>query len=152
MLEVMLPVVLKYIFITVIYLFIFGIIRLIYLDIESMHRIKSIKSGNFPYLKLINQRDQLSFKVDESYILDKDLTFGRSRKSDIVIFDPFLSGRHVKITLNNGKCAIEDLGSTNGSFVNGTQVVNVPRPLKDGDRIHIGQLDFLFVNNIKRGV
>ena len=52
----------KYIFIVIIYLFIFSIIRLIYLDIRGM---EGISSDEKVYLKLINRKDSLPFKIKE---------------------------------------------------------------------------------------
>lgn len=136
---------LKYIFITVIYLFIYSVIRLIYLDIKSASAQKFQVKKNLPYLKLINIRENLDFKVEEIYVLDKSVDIGRASKDGIVINDPYMSGRHAGFTCKEGKCFIQDYGSTNGTVVNGRQVPNTPQPLKDGDQIHIGQMDFLFV-------
>ena len=129
----------RYVFIIIIYLFIFGIIRLIYLDIRSMDDSGKKVSGKYPYLKLLNRREKLNFKVHESYILDTNKIIGRSNKSDIVIQDPFLSGKHVYIKIEDNKYLLEDLESTNGTFVN-TRVGSECSQLKNGDRIHIGQL------------
>jgi pSer/pThr/pTyr-binding forkhead associated (FHA) protein len=139
---------LKYIFITVIYLFIFGIIRLIYLDIGAIYKSQSLETGRYPYLKLVNRREELDFKVSETYPLVRDVMIGRKGKNDIAIKDPFLSGKHASIIEKDGKYLLDDVGSTNGTFLNGIRL----RPkegtaiLKDGDRIHLGQIDFLFVS------
>ncbi|WHH59353.1 FHA domain-containing protein [Petroclostridium sp. X23] len=135
----------KFIFILIIYVFIFGIIRLIYLDIKSLNDHGKKTNEKHAYLKLINRREKLDFKVHESYIIDKDKTLGRASKNEIVIQDPFLSGRHVRFLSENNTYFLEDLESTNGSFVNDTRAGNEPVVLKNGDRIHIGQLDFIFV-------
>lgn len=137
---------LKYIFITIIYVFIFGIIRLIYLDIKSMNN--SNNTEDIPYLKLINRTDLLPFKAEENYVLDMDkIKIGRTKKCDIQIADPFLSSEHVQLLFQNGKYYIEDLNSTNGTFLNGNRITGKPAALKNGDMISIGQLDFLYVNN-----
>ncbi len=138
---------LKYIFITVIYLFIFAIIRMIYLDLYYM---KARRTGqNLPYIKLINRRDSLDVKVEESYILDDNLIIGRSLGNSITITDPFLSGQHVVFTIKDDRYCLKDLGSTNGTFVNGKRLEDVPIVLNDGDRIRIGQLDFLYVAGLE---
>jgi len=136
---------LKYIFITIIYLFIFAIIRMIYLDIHSMNAGRSSGNLNLPYLKLINRRDSLDMKVEESYVLEDGLTLGRAPGNGISVADPFLSGRHAMFTLQDGGYLLRDLGSTNGTQVNGDKLADMPVKLKDGDRIHLGQLDFLYV-------
>jgi hypothetical protein len=136
---------LKYIFITVIYLFIYGVIRLIYLDIKSASAQKFQVKKNLPYLKLINIRESFDFKVEEIYVLDKNVDIGRAVKSGIVIRDPYMSGKHAGFIYKDGRYFIQDYGSTNGTFVNGKQTEKVLQQLKDGDKIHIGQMDFLFV-------
>jgi len=135
---------LKYIFITVIYIFIFAIIRMIYLDIHSMNKTGGAGSG-MPYLKLINRRDSLNMKVEESYVLDKSMTLGRGGNNGISVADPYLSKKHAVFMSQEGGFYIRDLESTNGTFVNGRRLEDMPVRLKDGDRIHIGQLDFLYV-------
>ncbi|MDP4180455.1 MAG: FHA domain-containing protein [Bacillota bacterium] len=136
---------LKYIFITIIYLFIFGVIRLIYLDISSASKQKFVIKKNTSYLKLINIRESLDFKVEETYSLGKGVDIGRSGKNSIVIKDPYMSSKHASFLFKDGKYFIHDSGSTNGTFINGKEVKKTPQPLKDGDKIRIGQIDFLFV-------
>jgi hypothetical protein len=138
---------LRYIFITIIYLFIFGVIRLIYLDIKSINAKGNKTKSDSPYLKLVNRRERLEFKVEETYVLEGNVLLGRSGRTGIVINDPFISSNHAKFVHSNGKYNMEDLGSTNGSFVNGEKVERAAVPLNNGDRIHVGQLDFLFVED-----
>jgi transcriptional regulator with AAA-type ATPase domain len=56
----------------------------------------------------------------------------------LLIPDPYMSGRHARLTREGGEDAIEDLGSTHGTFVNG-EAVNAPRALRDGDLIEVGR-------------
>ena len=67
---------------------------------------------------------------------DKQLIIGRSSELDIVLVEDMVSRKHAKITLAGGKITIEDLGSTNGTFVNGEKVKS--SRLKEGDRILVG--------------
>ncbi|PZR16621.1 MAG: hypothetical protein DI536_05535 [Archangium gephyra] len=67
---------------------------------------------------------------------DKQLIIGRSSELDIVLVEDMVSRKHAKITLTGGKITIEDLGSTNGTFVNGEKVKT--SRLKEGDRILVG--------------
>jgi Inner membrane component of T3SS, cytoplasmic domain/Domain of unknown function (DUF4388) len=67
---------------------------------------------------------------------DKQLIIGRSSELDIVLVEDMVSRKHAKITLAQGKISIEDLGSTNGTFVNGEKVKS--SRLKEGDRILVG--------------
>jgi len=132
----------KYIFIIIIYMFIFSIIRLIYLDIKGMD---FVSSGDYAYLKLINRKDSLPFKINEHYSIDEELTLGRRVDNDIVIKDPYVSKYHFKIVQDEDNYFIEDLDSANGTFLNGERLEDAVM-LKNGDIIRIGNIEFLFVN------
>jgi pSer/pThr/pTyr-binding forkhead associated (FHA) protein len=138
----------KFIFTLAIYLFIFAIMRLIYLDIRSMNANKSNKNNLSPYLKLINQRETMDFKVDETYILDRDMSIGRSDSNQIVIKDPFISATHARFLIKFGNYYLSDLRSSNGTFVNGQLVESAEEKcLANGDKIKFGNVDFLFVQS-----
>jgi pSer/pThr/pTyr-binding forkhead associated (FHA) protein len=120
--------------------------RLIYLDIKSMNVSKASMGGDFPYIKLINKRELLDFRVEENYTISKTLSIGRQDKNGIVIKDPFISSIHAQIELRDKKSFLRDLGSKNGTFLNGNRIDNGEVLLNDGDKILIGQVEFLFVN------
>ncbi len=67
---------------------------------------------------------------------DKEVVIGRSSDLDMVLVEDMVSRKHAKISLSHGKVTLEDLGSTNGTFVNGEKVKQAR--LKEGDRILIG--------------
>jgi hypothetical protein len=67
---------------------------------------------------------------------DKQVIVGRSSELDMVLVEDMVSRKHAKIVISGGKVTIEDLGSTNGTFVNGEKVKQAR--LKEGDRILIG--------------
>lgn len=67
---------------------------------------------------------------------DKQLIIGRSSELDMVLVEDMVSRKHAKISMSGGKITIEDLGSTNGTFVNGEKVKTAR--IKEGDRILIG--------------
>jgi len=79
------------------------------------------------------------------------MTIGRSRKCDITINDPFLSAEHIQFIAEDEKNSflLKDMGTTNGTLVNGDKLRKEAASLKDGDKISIGQLDFLYVSNVK---
>src|SRR5688572_20962850 len=68
--------------------------------------------------------------------MEKQVVIGRSSELDMVLVEDMVSRKHAKITVQNGKITIEDLGSTNGTFVNGEKIKQAR--LKEGDRILIG--------------
>ena len=63
---------------------------------------------------------------------------------EIQIEDPFASSRHARITRQGHVLVIEDLGSTNGTYLNGSPLSG-PQPLHPGDRIRIGDSEFSFL-------
>jgi pSer/pThr/pTyr-binding forkhead associated (FHA) protein len=65
-----------------------------------------------------------------------ELVIGRSSDLDMVLIEDMVSRKHAKIALAPGQITISDLGSTNGTFVNGEKVKRAR--LKEGDRILIG--------------
>ncbi len=132
----------KYLFIIIIYMFIFSIIRLIYLDIKSMRVLES--DGN-AYLKLINRLDSLPFKIKDHYSIEDRLTLGRNGHNNIVLKDPFVSKDHLQIVEDEEEFFLEDLGSANGTYLNGDKIQDVIK-LKNGDKISLGNIEFLFVN------
>lgn len=73
-------------------------------------------------------------------------TIGRRPTNSIVVADPYTSGSHAVITAENDTFSLTDVGSTNGTMVNGTRIdANVPQELKDGDELTFGQKAFKFV-------
>lgn len=69
---------------------------------------------------------------------DEQLTIGRSAGNDLVLADPEVSRRHVRLVRRNDGFAIEDSGSTNGTFVNGQRISHLTL-LQDGDAIDLGE-------------
>lgn len=137
-----LSIVFKYIFIVIIYLFIFSIIRLIYLDIRSTD---SFSLAGRPYLKLLNRRDSLSYKIKDHYVVEDKISLGRDKHNEIVLRDPFISKNHLVIVKDEGNYFLEDLNSANGTYINQEKVEDVVQ-LTNGDVLEVGNIEFLFVN------
>ncbi|MFI4990440.1 MAG: FHA domain-containing protein [Solirubrobacterales bacterium] len=77
------------------------------------------------------------------YDIDGDLVLGRGERAEIRLEDPFASSRHARIFEQGNAVVIEDLGSTNGTYLN-EEVLQTPRPLHPGDRVRIGDSEFTF--------
>jgi pSer/pThr/pTyr-binding forkhead associated (FHA) protein len=93
------------------------------------------------------------FVVEDSEILapetrfeigDGETSVGRSSDSNIVLkSDDYASGRHAQLTRHGGLLYVEDLGSTNGTFVNGRKTVGAT-PLRHGDTVRVGSTTFRY--------
>ncbi len=137
--------VLRYVFIILIYLFIFSILRLMYLDVKSM--TSGGGSLDEAYLKVVNRLDSLNFKMQEYYVIEGDISLGRSSRNDVVIKDKFVSKNHLLIREKNQRYYLEDLGSANGTFLNGVKIdPNELIELQNNDKIGVGFIQFIFVD------
>jgi len=65
------------------------------------------------------------------------VVIGRSPGADIVLGDDFVSGRHARVAPSGDSAIVEDLGSTNGTVLNGKRLT-APTTLRVGDTIDIG--------------
>jgi len=82
--------------------------------------------------------------VGTSYhITSAEAVLGREEETDISVRDPEVSRRHARISWQGDSHYVEDLGSTNGTFLNGSLVTS-PQPLRSGDTVGIGQTLFVF--------
>jgi hypothetical protein len=68
--------------------------------------------------------------------MDREVLIGRGSDLDMVLVEDMVSRRHARITSYGGELIIEDMGSTNGTFVNGEKITR--SRLKEGDRILVG--------------
>ena len=78
-----------------------------------------------------------------AYDLAEGATLGRG-DVEIRLEDPFASSRHARISREGHVVVIEDLGSTNGTYLN-EEPLSGPQPLHDGDRIRIGDSEFSYL-------
>ena len=78
-----------------------------------------------------------------AYDLIDGATLGRGNV-EIRLDDPFASSRHARISREGHVVVIEDLGSTNGTYLNDDPLTG-PQPLHDGDRIRIGDSEFSYL-------
>ena len=90
--------------------------------------------------KIIINRE--NFKVDERKLEHGTLRIGRSKDNDLRIDDPTVSGHHAQIVTVFDSSYVEDLGSTNGTFVNGDRAKT--HTLHNGDVLTIGHYQILF--------
>ncbi|MDR0965036.1 MAG: FHA domain-containing protein [Myxococcales bacterium] len=68
----------------------------------------------------------------------KQLIIGRAPELELALIEDMVSRKHAKLTVtDDGRITLEDLGSSNGTFVNGEQITK-PMRLKEGDRVLIG--------------
>ena len=80
------------------------------------------------------------------YDIGEGAVMGRGEHAEIRLDDPFASSRHAQLTRQGGTVVLEDLGSTNGTYLN-EEILAGPQPLHAGDRVRIGDSEFTFVTS-----
>jgi pSer/pThr/pTyr-binding forkhead associated (FHA) protein len=78
------------------------------------------------------------------------LTIGRLVENSVQLDDSSVSSRHAELIEQNGEVVLRDLGSTNGTFLNGAQVTG-EQPLKAGDEIFFGGVRSVFMEQAGEG-
>jgi len=88
----------------------------------------------------------------ETYPLTTDeILLGRDLANDIPIGQPEVSRRHARFYWDQGNIYIEDLGSTNGTFINGSRISS-PQQLRSGDAVTVGENVVLVFEKVALGV
>jgi pSer/pThr/pTyr-binding forkhead associated (FHA) protein len=128
-------------FVAVIYLFLFRIFTALMADLQ-MKGIFQHHINEYGRLEVLTGAESLSrgsvFRVD-----GKGLRLGRGKHNDIVLPDHFASIDHAVFKQKKGQTIVEDLGSTNGTWVNGEQI-HSPVQMVVGDYVKIGSITFQY--------
>jgi hypothetical protein len=112
-----------------------------YSDATGMHTAGSPKrQGGSPKLRV---GTAAGLKSGAAYDLSQGALLGRGDQADIVLEDSFASTRHARLVPHGDVIVLEDLGSTNGTYLN-DEPLRGPQPLHPGDRVRIGDSVFTF--------
>jgi hypothetical protein len=145
--------VLKILFLVLLYLFIWRIVRSASQDvrlpqesfilrpgeIEGLGAQPSFQTGRLTVLKSPALEEGTSFELDSAA-----LTIGRGGQNDVPLEDDeFASARHARFEPRRDGVWLQDRGSTNGTFVNGTRI-DRPRRLTAGDVVRVGETDLRY--------
>ena len=79
------------------------------------------------------------------YEIGDGAVLGRGELAEIRLDDPFASSQHARLVRQGPVIVLEDLGSTNGTYLN-EELVTGPQPLHQGDRVRIGDSEFTYVD------
>ena len=147
--------VLKFCFLALIYLFLFRIVRTVLAELRPAKipvpealLAESTTSGA-PAALAPSKRDRSRHwdlvivappsRVGETYTVDEELTVGRGAGCAVVLpDDTFVSQVHARVFTRGSDPHIEDLGSTNGTTLNG-EAITEPTRLRRGDRVQFGE-------------
>lgn len=121
------------------YFFLWQVLRVVTSDLRSSHTVAADQASPYGQLVIVSS-GQTGLPVGKSFPLAPVTTIGRSLESDIALNDTFLSGEHARLVLRNHEWVLEDLKSTNGTFVNGFEARD-PTIVNDGDIVRIGRIE-----------
>lgn len=140
---------LKYVFLAILYIFVARAVRAIYLELKpagsgraargptgpAPARPASRRAKKAPKKAAVVEGGNLKGKTFE---LGSELIVGRAEKCQVVLDDTYVSQVHARIFSKGESYMLEDLGSTNGTYLN-RQKVTAPVELQRGDRVKIGR-------------
>ena len=147
---------LKFGFLAVLYLFLFWMARSALKDLRRSaatepdyeeatgmhHATAGLSEGSegAPRLRVANAA---GLRAGSAYDLSDGALLGRGDSADIRLQDTFASSAHARLVPQGEVIVLEDLGSTNGTYLNG-EPLRGPQPLHVGDSIRIGDSEFTF--------
>ena len=123
--------VLRIIFLGLVYLFVWQVARAIGSHLGISVRRKRKEGSRVLFVRSENQQGQ-EFEVGDVVVM------GRSDETDVVLDDPYASEFHLRLVSQENGMTLHDLGSTNGTYVNGRRI-SAPTGLKRGDTIQVGK-------------
>jgi hypothetical protein len=125
----------RLLFLALLYIVLARIVRSLLRDLRAAAREPGTSLGRLVVLESPGGEPA----AGRSFDLDAITTLGRDVNNAIVVEDPFASSDHAVLTYRGRSWYVEDLGSTNGTYLNGRPVGEVS-PLGFGDEIGIGQV------------
>jgi pSer/pThr/pTyr-binding forkhead associated (FHA) protein len=141
----------KALLLLLLFAFVYAVVRRGVGDLRRIPDDEPFEPGRGAYEP--RQPGESELVVEDSEVLAPETRFpirngatsiGRSSASDIILkSDDYASGRHARLTRHGGLLYVEDLGSTNGTFVNGRKTVGAT-PLRPGDTVRIGSTTFRY--------
>jgi hypothetical protein len=102
--------------------------------------VPNLRAGVEPRIEVVAA---MGYQPGTSFDVGHGATLGRSDGADINVDDPFASSAHARIFQRGDFMYLEDMGSTNGTYLNGRQVRTAER-LKVADTIRIGDTEYRY--------
>ncbi|HEX7299298.1 MAG TPA: FHA domain-containing protein [Solirubrobacteraceae bacterium] len=114
-------------------------------DATGLHPASRAGLGDDSQARLIVERAP-GHTPGMEYDVGDGAVLGRGDQAEIRLEDPFASSRHARLVRQGGIVVIEDLGSTNGTYLN-EELLSGPQPLHQGDRVRIGDSEFTYADH-----
>ncbi len=128
---------LRLLFLAFLYLFLLVVVRVLVRDLRAAAREPQAELGRL----IVVGSPGGELRAGMAFSLDAVTTLGRDVNNTIVVEDAFASAEHAVLTFRGRTWYVEDLGSTNGTYVNGGRIEGVA-PVGYGDEVQVGQVRF----------
>lgn len=141
--------VLKFVFLALVYLFFFRVVRAVWVVDLSPATAKERQTTRSPKRAAAApgpRSGPTAFELvgldpeairGRTFVVDAESTVGRTAGCQVQLDDSTVSQLHARLFVQDGRLLVEDLGSTNGTFVN-RRKVSSPTPMRRGDRVAFG--------------
>ncbi|MGI9033039.1 MAG: FHA domain-containing protein [Acidimicrobiales bacterium] len=141
--------ILKFCFLAILYLFFFRVLRAVWAELRAPVAAPVVAAPaprrappprapwgnkNGSRLRVVEPPEQRG----KTYELGDELTMGRAAGCQVTIDDTYVSQLHARLFRREGQYYVEDLGSTNGTYLNNNKVT-APIAIRRGDRLHVGK-------------
>ena len=124
-------------FLGLLYVFLLFVVRALLRDLRAASREPAAELGRL----VVVGSPSGDPPVGASYPLDAVTGIGRDVNNAVVVDDPFASSDHAVLTFRGRAWYLEDAGSTNGTYLNGSRIDGLA-PLGFGDEVQVGQVRF----------
>ena len=126
------------VFIIILYVIIYYALKIMYKDVKNGGKKRRPSRINVNFgLEIIKSGNARGIKEGSIIPIRSDLSIGRKDGNSIVMSDQHVSGNHAKIIVRNNGLYLEDLNSTNGTYLNGNKLKGKAK-LSNKDEIRIG--------------
>lgn len=129
----------RYVLLAVVYLFIVAVVRAIQVDL----RVAAAREEPQRASLVVEESPLPSLPVGTAFRLEGEVTVGRGAATQVTLPSEFASAEHARLFPRGGRYWIDDLRSKNGTLLNGRRLAE-PRPLREGDRVRIGEVTLRF--------
>ncbi len=132
------------VFLGLLYLFLVKVVRVVVADLKRQAGVAVPRAARGTgKAQLVVLQGENPARGERFVLSSPIVTIGRNPVNELQIQDNYASGAHTRLTVQDGIFYVEDLGSSNGTFVNG-QRIHEPLVLRHGDRIEVGDTVFRF--------
>lgn len=125
--------------VALLYFFLWQVLRVLSFDVRRMGSGAGAQASPYGQLVVVAP-GQSGLVVGKTFPLEQQTSMGRGLENTIALNDNFLSTRHAVLELQGDQWLLEDLASTNGTYVNGVEVRR-PVVVTYGDTIRVGRVE-----------